>query len=86
MTRRTQERAVDPHRRAKQGKGEELRGRLWIGTASGPPCFDNAVFRNFWSQDGLTTDYVWFLHTDREGSLWIGTNGGGLNRALNTLR
>ena len=37
-------------------------------------------FRTFTVEDGLPQSQVLALHTDRSGTLWIGTNGGGLAR------
>ena len=31
-------------------------------------------------RDGLASDWVLTLYEDREGSVWVGTQGGGLNR------
>ncbi len=37
-------------------------------------------FTNFTTRDGLSSNIVWAVHEGRDGSLWIGTFGGGLNR------
>ena len=56
---------------------EEFNGRLWIGTASdGLFHFDHAnLYKVETSQNKIRT-----IVRDREGSLWVGTDGGGLNR------
>ncbi len=61
-------------------------GRLWIGTTSGLNLFDPATesFLCFRAQPGnpnsLSHDDVTAICEDTAGALWIGTNGGGLNR------
>ena len=40
----------------------------------------NEEFTTFTTRDGLSSDAVISLHEDSDGTLWIGTNGGGLNR------
>jgi signal transduction histidine kinase len=42
--------------------------------------FNNEEFSTLTSKDGLSADVVISLFEDQEGTLWIGTNGGGLNR------
>ena len=62
---------------------------VWIGSRLGLTrfiCDDGgdveSVLRVYPSQDeaGLKGDYVSALHKDKEGSLWIATLGGGLNK------
>src|SRR5262249_2126360 len=40
----------------------------------------NGHFSSLTAQDGLPHEYIDALYEDREGSLWIGTRGGGLAR------
>jgi signal transduction histidine kinase len=40
----------------------------------------NDEFSTFTTKDGLSNDAVISLYEDSDGTLWIGTNGGGLNR------
>jgi streptogramin lyase/two-component sensor histidine kinase len=42
--------------------------------------FRNGAFEKFTIKEGLSSDRVWTILEDHEGSLWIGTYGGGLNR------
>ena len=54
-------------------------GVLWIATARGLASLRNGKIETFTSDDGLTSNLVLSLFEDREGSLWIGTEAGGLN-------
>jgi ligand-binding sensor domain-containing protein len=59
-----------------------LEGRddaLWIGTSGGLVRLQDGRFKLFTTEDGLSNDFVTALCEDREGNLWLGTFGGGLN-------
>ncbi|HXT22452.1 MAG TPA: two-component regulator propeller domain-containing protein, partial [Thermoanaerobaculia bacterium] len=69
---------------------EDSNGSLWIGTDSaglvrfrdaerGRAPGSPAVFERLTAAEGLANDFVRSIFEDREGSLWVGTNGG-LNR------
>jgi signal transduction histidine kinase/streptogramin lyase len=62
--------------------GEDLSGNLVVGTASGGLHWlgaDGRVTR-LTPREGLSHHTVISLCVDREGNLWAGTQGGGLNR------
>ena len=40
----------------------------------------NEEFSTLTTRDGLSSDAVISLYEDSDGTMWIGTNGGGLNR------
>jgi signal transduction histidine kinase/ligand-binding sensor domain-containing protein len=54
-------------------------GALWIGTeGAGVYRFQNGVWKNFNTAEGIHNPYVWSLAEDPQGRLWVGTWGGGL--------
>ncbi len=57
-------------------------GYLWIGGYEGLSRFDGARFVVFNKQKGelKSTNWVTALHEDRFGTLWVATDGGGLQR------
>ncbi len=63
-------------------------GYIWIGTENGLNLFDEnfLTFKRFnadpQNPNSLSVDFVWSFHEDRDGTLWIGTYGGGLNSWL----
>jgi PAS domain S-box-containing protein len=62
---------------------EDADGSLWIATNGGMSVLKNGVFRNYGLQDGLSNLQTRMTYHDRDGSHWIGTFGGGLNRLKN---
>ncbi|HEY6328940.1 MAG TPA: two-component regulator propeller domain-containing protein, partial [Blastocatellia bacterium] len=53
---------------------------LWIGTDAGLNRLTHDGIVSYSVKDGLTNDTVSALLEDPAGTLWIGTDGGGLNR------
>lgn len=59
-------------------------GDLWLGTSGSgllhvarPGSLAAlAGAARFTARQGLSSDFVWQLHADREGNLWVGTNAG----------
>ena len=78
---------------------EDDQGHLWIGsdtglrkiapsklltpTASTETRLQDVVLKTYTTRDGLSSDRIRALCLDREHNLWIGTEGGGLNRFRN---
>jgi ligand-binding sensor domain-containing protein/signal transduction histidine kinase len=62
---------------------QDHRGFMWIGTEDGLNRYDGYSFvtyrHNPLDSNSLSNSYIWTLHEDRTGLLWIGTWGGGLN-------
>ncbi len=58
---------------------EDREGTLWIGTGNGISRRRDGKFTNFTVRDGLSDDRVVSFYEDAN-DLWIGTEGGGLNR------
>ena len=54
--------------------------RLWAATVSGLWRLAPGDTMRFTRSDGLPTDHMRQIHEDRDGTLWIGTYGGGLVR------
>jgi ligand-binding sensor domain-containing protein/signal transduction histidine kinase len=57
-----------------------LSGPLWIGTSAGLSRLHNDAISNTTVQQGLSNNTVTAIAQDTQGTLWLGTNGGGLNR------
>jgi len=61
---------------------EDQQGNLVVGTRGAGLCWFDAEGKAtcLSTKEGLSNNHILSLHTDREGSLWVGTDGGGLNR------
>jgi ligand-binding sensor domain-containing protein/signal transduction histidine kinase len=63
-----------------RSRGPSPSGPLWIGTSAGLSRLENNAFTNTTVQQGLSNNTVTAINQDTQGTLWLGTNGGGLNR------
>ncbi len=61
---------------------EGHRGQVWVATyGNGLFCFEtNGTMQRFSVTNGLPSDFVRCVYQDREGNIWVGTEGGGLAR------
>ncbi|HTY00428.1 MAG TPA: two-component regulator propeller domain-containing protein [Bacteroidota bacterium] len=62
---------------------QDRRGYVWLGTEDGLNRYDGFSFVTYRNDlddpNSLSNSYIWSLHEGRDGLLWIGTWGGGLN-------
>ncbi|WP_228850581.1 hybrid sensor histidine kinase/response regulator transcription factor [Aegicerativicinus sediminis] len=62
---------------------QDENGFVWLATAKGLSRFDGKNFKNYFSRVGdslsLSNNYINVLEFDYQGSIWVGTNGGGIN-------
>ncbi len=63
---------------------QDQQGFLWFGTQDGLNRYDGYQFTTFQHDDqapgSIANNFIWALHVDRNGVLWVGTEGGGLDR------
>ncbi len=64
---------------------QDSRGYLWMGTAEGVSVYDGATFTSYRTKDGLSMNHVTDITESRisPDTIWIGTQGGGLNTFAN---
>jgi streptogramin lyase len=55
---------------------------MWFGTEQGVTCFDTkwGIWKNYQVENGLPNDFVYQVFEDKQGKIWIATNGGGISR------
>lgn len=61
-------------------RGDRAPDPLWVGTSGGLSRLAGGVFTNYTVEQGLSNNTVTAIAQDRTGTVWLGTNGGGLNR------
>src|SRR6185369_3137607 len=63
---------------------QDHQGYMWFGTQVGLNRYDGYSFtilkHKLQEKNSLSDNYITSLAEDSAGNLWIGTNGGGLNR------
>jgi signal transduction histidine kinase/ligand-binding sensor domain-containing protein len=59
---------------------EDKSNRLWFGSQAGLICRERERWRVYTVKDGLSANNVQAIADDPEGNIWVGTEGGGLNR------
>ncbi|MFO1499325.1 MAG: two-component regulator propeller domain-containing protein [Verrucomicrobiota bacterium] len=67
---------------------EDLDGNLIVGTRGGGLYWftsEGEVTHISTEENGLSNNYILSLHVDRQGDVWVGTDGGGLNRIKKPL-
>ncbi|MCW1921353.1 ATP-binding protein [Luteolibacter arcticus] len=66
---------------------EDHDGNLWVATGGyGILCYrDQVTHRRLDTRDGLCGDFASCLYVDRQGNLWVGSDGGGLSRVTPAL-
>jgi signal transduction histidine kinase/ligand-binding sensor domain-containing protein/CheY-like chemotaxis protein len=52
---------------------------LWVALDTGLRRFKNGKVLKYLTGNGPANNYAWTLTVDRDGKVWVGTNGGGLN-------
>jgi len=62
---------------------EDSKGNLWLGTQGGLSRWNGKEWKTYTTADGLSADMVRAIAETPDGSLWIGTERGGLNRLFN---
>jgi len=59
---------------------EDDRGRLWIGTGSGMHVLEGERLSRITTAHGLSRDVINAIEQTADGTLWVGSSGGGLIR------
>lgn len=59
---------------------EDSRRRLWVGSRSGLLVRDGLLWKRYGAADGVPDPMVRVISESADGTVWLGTNGGGLLR------
>lgn len=71
-----------PHKRV-NSIDEAPDGTLWIATEAGLVQMKNGVVKTYSTKEGFSSAVVRVVRNGRDGSIWIGTSGGGLIQMKN---
>ncbi len=79
--------AYPPSKAIVAGMCETSHGQVWVATyGNGLFCYQtNGTVMRFSVTNGLPNDFIRCVHEDREGNLWVGTEGSGLARLKPTV-
>ncbi len=58
---------------------EDHAGNIWVASNNGLTRIQPGIYQRFTEKDGLGSHLVDAVYSDREGTLWIGTESAGLN-------
>jgi ligand-binding sensor domain-containing protein len=60
--------------------------KIWFGTDQGVASFDPAysIWTNYNTGNSLTNNFIYQVFEDKEGNIWVATNGGGVSRYSNS--
>lgn len=62
---------------------EDAESNLWVGTDVGLLRITRRKFDIYTEHEGLTEDFIFPIHGDQRGGVWLGTWGGGVHRIQN---
>ena len=51
-------------------------GYMWLSTDSGVLVYNGSTFKSVTERDGLSSNTVYYIQSDEDGNLWMGTNNG----------
>ena len=60
-------------------------GSLWFATRNGAICFQEGKWLRFFEENGLPYQNIRSISEDREGNIWLATNGQGIFRYVGDL-
>lgn len=59
---------------------QDRRGRIWFCSKNGLGFIENGKVDMYTTKNGLSHNDIRYAYEDKEGSIWIATYGGGINR------
>ncbi len=59
---------------------EGIDGSIWFATPKGLSFLKDATFTHFTKNDGLPSNYLTAIFTDKRGNIWTGSNDAGMSR------